>query len=981
MIMRREFLPLLVTVLLLQAHCSIETHRVKSTTVNGYTYEYVTNDPSGTRIYTLDNGLKVYLSDYEVTPRVQVSIAIKAGGKNDPTNNTGLAHYLEHMMFKGNQFFGTNDYVQEEVLLDSIELLFNQYAKLTDTLERKNLYKQIDDLSYRASAFAIPNEYDRMISAIGGQYLNAYTTQDRTVYIVDVPSNELERLIRIEGSRFKKIVNRLFHTELETVYEEKNRSLDNDNRKVSEKINELLFETHPYGTQTVIGTIEHLKNPSITEIEKYFDLYYGPNNAAICISGDIDFEETIQWINNHFGDWEPNSELPTWNKIEENQIDTPREADVFGPNAERIDIGFRLNGYNTDDFLKATLIDMLLNNGEAGLIDINLIQQQKVLSAGSYISDNQDYSIHRIYGMPKEGQSLDQVRELLLEQIQNIKDGAFDSWLIEAVINDLKKNQMLYEEDVDFANYYRSYDMVMAFANEIPWLQHVTYFDRLSDITKEELVAFANLHYTDNYGVVYKKTGRDPNARKVEKPAITKVQVNSEDTSEFHQNLLNSKVEKLDPKFIDFTAELDFFEVDKWPVVAKENNSNDLFELTYLFDFGKNFDKRLHNINNDLLNILGTHEYSPEELQKEFYRLGSSYTISHSSRGNRIYITLRGLNQNLKPSLELFEGLLQNPVGSQEALDLLVDRILKSRADVKKNKNAVLSRLRSYSIYGPINPQTDILSERELRELSIDELTDLIKDLGRYHHRVLYYGNSNQNELSELLRTYHFTTDEVQEVGELVQYQEVSYDKAQVYWSHFDMVQSEINLLAKLETFDNQKSPAVAVFNEYFAALVFQEIREAQGLAYSVSCYYSQGTQPGYSDFLNSYVGIQSDKQIEALNSMFYLINTPLDSEQAFQVAKDAVINQIESERITKSGVLDSYIEHIDRSLDTDSRELVYQIVKDMSFNDLKAFQDEYISNTQHNIAIVGNRDNIDFENLATYGKVTELSLEELFGY
>ena len=979
--MQQKFFPLLIVLVLLQSYCMIEKHSVKSATVNEYNYEYVTNDPSGTRIYTLENGLKIYLSDYEVAPRVQVSIAIKAGGKNDPADNTGLAHYLEHMLFKGNQYFGTNNYVQEEVLLDSIELLFNQYAKLTDTLERKNLYEQIDDLSYRASAFAIPNEYDKMISTIGGQYLNAYTTEDRTVYIVDVPSNELERLLKIEGSRFKKIVNRLFHTELETVYEEKNRSLDSDNRKVSEKINELLFEIHPYGTQTVIGTIDHLKNPSITEIENYFDTYYRPNNAAICISGDIDFEETIKWIDTHFGDWEPNSELPTWTKIEENPVDTPKEADVFGPNAERIDIGFRLDGYNTDDFLKATLIDMLLNNGEAGLIDINLIQQQKVLDAGSYISDSKDYSVHRIYGLPKEGQSLNQVRELILGEIQKIKDGAFESWLIEAVINDLKKNEMLYEEDVDFANYYRSNDMVMAFANEIPWLQHVTYFDRLSDITKEELVEFAKLHYRDNYGVVYKRTGEDPNTKKVEKPAITKVQVNSEDVSEFHQNLLDLEVDKLKPKFIDFDAELDFFEVDKCPVVVKENISNDLFELTYLFDFGKNLDKRLGNINNDLFNILGTPDYSPEELQKEFYKLGSSYTISPTSRGNRTYITLRGLNQNLKPSLELFENLLQNPVGSQEALDLLVDRILKSRADAKKNKNVVLSRLRNYSIYGPINPQTDILSEQQLKDLTITELTDLIKDLGEYQHRVLYYGRSTQKELSDLLRTYHFTSDEIQEVGELFQYQEISYDESQVYWSHFDMVQSEINLLAKLDAFDNQKSPSIALFNEYFAALVFQEIREAQGLAYAVSSYYSQGARAGYSDFLRSYVGIQSDKQKEALASMFDLINSPLDSEQGFQVAKDAVINQIESERITKSYMLDSYLRHLDCNLDTDIRELIYQIVKDISFDDLLAFQDEYISNRQHNIALIGNRNNIDFENLATYGKVTELSLEELFGY
>ena len=208
--------------------CSQEKYLTKTATENGYTYEYVTNDPTQTRIYTLENGLKVYLSRYENAPRIQFNLAVKAGGKNDPADNTGLAHYLEHMMFKGNHAFGSIDYPEEKEYLDEIEKLFETYASLTDSLKRKQLYKKIDSISNVAAKLAIPNEYDKMISSIGGKGLNAYTTDDRTVYTVDIPSNALEKFLTLEGVRFKKIVNRLFHTELETVYEEKNRSLDND---------------------------------------------------------------------------------------------------------------------------------------------------------------------------------------------------------------------------------------------------------------------------------------------------------------------------------------------------------------------------------------------------------------------------------------------------------------------------------------------------------------------------------------------------------------------------------------------------------------------------------------------------------------------------------------------------------------------------------------------------------------------------------
>ena len=240
---------LMVTLITSLLACGGETveepYQTKTAEEGGYSYEYVTSDPMKTRIYTLDNGLKVYLSTYKDAPRAHVFVPVKAGGKNDPADNTGLAHYLEHMMFKGTEKFGTVDYQKEKPLLDSIENMFNHYATLKDSEERKSYYRLIDQTSNEAAKYAIPNEYDKLIAAIGGKGLNAYTTEDRTVYTVDIPSNEIEKFLEIEGTRFRKIVNRLFHTELETVYEEKNRSLDSDGWKAYEATYKLAFEKHP----------------------------------------------------------------------------------------------------------------------------------------------------------------------------------------------------------------------------------------------------------------------------------------------------------------------------------------------------------------------------------------------------------------------------------------------------------------------------------------------------------------------------------------------------------------------------------------------------------------------------------------------------------------------------------------------------------------------------------------------------------------
>ncbi len=954
-------------------------YETKTATEEGYTYQYVEGDLMGTRIYTLDNGLKVYLSDYENEPRTHIFIPVKAGGKNDPADNTGLAHYLEHMMFKGTGKFGTKNYEEEVVMLDSIEQMFNYYATLEDPEERKAYYAKIDEYSNEAANYAIPNEYDKMIALIGGKGLNAYTTEDRTVYTVDIPSNELPRFLQIEGNRFRTIVNRLFHTELEAVYEEKNRSLDNDRWKVFESLAIGLFEKHPYGTQTVIGTIDHLKNPSITEIKNYFNTYYRPNNVAICISGDIEYTETIKLIDKYFGDWEPNNELPEWTKVEENPISQPIEKEVYGPDAEFLYMGYRFDGTGSEDYLKVKLIDMLLNNSEAGLIDLNLNQQQKVLGAGSFVNEMNDYSIHTFYGNAKQNQSLEEVRDLIIGQIEALKNGEFEDWLIEAVITDFKTSEMTgLERNISRAN-----SMVMAFTNDIPWSEYIQEIDKMENITKEELVKFANDNYNDNYVIVYKRNGEDPNKQQVEKPQITKVPVNREDRSDFHQMIAETDVPKLQPVFVNYEEDIISIEINQIPILAKENTENELFELTYLLDVGKNADPRL-GIAVQYLEYLGTEEYTSEELKQELYKLGCSFSVFASS--DRTYVTLSGLDENMEEATRIFESLLANPKADQEALDKMVDRMLKSRSDAKKNKGTILwSGLFNYGKFGEDNPFNNVLKNAELQKLQAGELITFIQDIPQFPHRILYYGPRNQKEIESFISEYHKVPNELKPIPALKEFDEIDTENPKVYWADYDMVQSEIIFLSKGEQFDPAITPEVRMFNEYFGggmnSIVFQEIREAQGLAYSVFSSFSQPSKADDSDYLFAYVGTQADKQSEAMDAMTDLLRNLPESEEAFSVAKKAILNKIESERITKSSVLWNYISAQDKGLTYDSRKDIYEQVQTMELADVKKFHEQYIKDRKYVTLMVGSRDKIDFEGLKEYGEITELSLETLFGY
>jgi len=956
-----------------------EPFTTKTAEEGGYTYEYVEGDPMKTRIYTLDNGLKVYLSYYANAPRVQVYTPVKAGGKNDPASNTGLAHYLEHMMFKGNDKFGTVNFAKEEVMLDSIEAMFNHYATLTDDGERKAYYERIDAYSNEAAKLAIPNEYDKMISLIGGKGLNAYTTNDRTVYTVDIPSNEIGRFLEIEGSRFRKIVNRLFHTELEAVYEEKNRSLDSDGRKVSEALNKNLYTKHQYGTQTVIGTIDHLKNPSITKIKDYFNTYYRPNNVAVCMSGDLDFTETIKLIDKEFGSWEANNELPAWTKIEEAPLTEPVTAEVFGPDAEFLQMGYRFDGTGSDEYLMVQLVDMILSNSKAGLIDLNLKQKQTVLNAGSYVRSMNDYSTHTIYGNAKQGQSLEEVRDLILEQIELVKKGEFDEWLLDAVITDFKKSQMSQYE----SNRARANSMVMAFTNDIPWNEYIQRISKMEKVTKEQLVAFANENYGENYVIVFKRNGDDPNKQKVDKPSITKVPLNRDVKSDFQKAIAAKEVKKLSPVFLDFAADINTITVNNVDVLSKINTENELFDLIYLLDMGKNADPKL-GIAVEYLEFIGNGKFNSEELQKELYKIGCGFSVFAAD--DRTYVTLSGLNDNMEKATELFESLLANPAPDQEALDNMIDRRLKSRSNAKKSKGNILwSGLRNYAKYGADNPFTNVLSNHELKELKAEELTDIIKGITKYPHRVLYYGPRQTDELKDFLAKYHKTPTEFTPIPTLKEFEELPIDKPMVYWADYDMVQAEIVFQSKSEKYDVKLTPAARLFNQYFGggmnSIVFQEIREAQGLAYSVFSSYSQGSKEDKSDYLFAYIGTQADKQGEAMGALMELLNNMPESEGAFEIAKEAIQNKIESERITKSSVIWSYINAKDKGIDYDVRQDVYKQVATMSFNDLKAFQEEYIKDKTYVTVLVGSRDKIDFEDLAKYGEVKELSLDELFGY
>lgn len=975
MIQKLQLLLLLSLSAILASANSFETK--KATDSNGFEYEYVTNFDVEVRTYTLENGLTVILAKNDDAPRVQTFITVKAGSTYDPIETTGLAHYLEHMMFKGTSKIGSLDWEKEKVLLKEISDLYEQ-LKAAETQEEKTaVYAKIDSISSVASNYAAPNEYDKLISSLGAKNTNAYTTNERTVYINDIPSNEMERFLTIEGERFSELVLRLFHTELEAVYEEFNISQDSDWRKQYYAMLAGLFPTHQYGTQTTIGKAEHLKNPSMENIHKYWNTYYVPNNMALSMMGDLDFDQTIKIVNERMGSLKPAKQPEIVKPIEE-PIKEPKVIEVFGPNPESLMMAFRTNGIGSEDELYLTLIDYILcSNGRAGLIDLNLTKSQKVLEASSDITFMKDYGFHMFMGNPRQGQSLEEVKDLILGEIEKVKKGQFEDWMLEAVINDMKLNRIKAHMGNRFAH-----TLGENFANNVSLENYASFPSRLENITKEQVVEYANKFYNNNYVVVYKRVGADSSIVKVPKPEITPIDIDRSKESEFLKEFKKTSSPDLQPLFVDFEKEINSSALKNGVKIDYiQNPMNDLFSLYYIVEMGSLNNKLLpHAIN--YLNYIGTKKYNNSELNLELFKYGLEFEVSTGE--DRSYVKISGLQSSFEKGVEIIEELLATAVADTQAYKEYVYGVLKSREDAKLDKETIFWKgMISYGKYGAKSPFTDKVSASELLSLNPKKLTDLVKELYSYDHKIFYYGPESADVAVNVLNKYH-KIGKLKPTPEKVNYPNLEVDKSVVYFVNYDMVQADLLMLHKGELFNKDMIPFANLFNEYFgsglSSIVFQEIRESRALAYSAMSAFSVARKKEDPSYTFAYVGTSPDKLTSASSAMLELMNNMPKAEQQFQSAKEAYMKRINSERIIRSNIYFTYLQNLDRGINYDYRKEVYDKVQSMSLDELDAFFNEHIANKQYIYLVMGNKNDIDFEVLKKLGDVKELTLEEIFG-
>ncbi|MEP7079245.1 MAG: insulinase family protein [Ginsengibacter sp.] len=951
----------------------------KQATSNGYTYKYVSNDPIKARFYTLKNGLSVILTENHKEPRVAVNIAVRAGSNTDPRSHTGLAHYLEHLLFKGTDKFGTLDYAKEKPYLDSITALYEVYDKETDPDVRKKTYHEIDRISGEASKYSIANEYDKMMANLGSQGSNAHTWVEETVYEEDIPSNMMDKFLVIQAERFRKPVLRIFHTELEAVYEEKNRSLDNDGSKVQEKMMYYLFPTHNYGQQTTIGTIEHLKNPSIKAIQAYYDKYYVPNNMSVIMAGDFNPDQLIKKIDENFS-YMHSKPVEFYNPAPEKPLTSVVETEVFGPSAESMRIAYRTPGSNTHDALVLSVISRLLSNGSAGIMDIDLNKNQKVQTAGAGMQDYKDYGIFVLYGLPKEGQTLEELKPLLLDQINKIKKGQFDESLLKAIIANSKLSLLKSFDN----NGVRLGNLMDAFIKNRgeKWDDDVSMLDQMSRLTKRQIIETANKYFGENYVLVYKRKGEDKNVVKVEKPAITPIETNAGKSSPFVQKIVAMPESNIKPHWVDYEKSIQKSKAGNADVLYIQNKENELFNLYYRFDMGSWNDKEL-SYAAEYLQFLNTDKLTAEQISKAFYNIACSYHISVSNETTTVSIS--GLQENFDKAVHLFESLLANCKPNEEALTLLKNRFMKARANNKLNKGSIARGLMSYAEYGPKNPFNTGLSDEQLKNLNATSLVERLHNLDNYKHTIIYYGPMSLPDFTNYMARHHKMPKEFNAYPSAEHFTFQQQQNNTVLFADYDMVQSEIYWIRNIKPYDFSQEATINVFNNYFGggmgSVVFQTIRESKALAYSTFASYVTPSKKEDPFYTIAYVGSQADKMNEAINGMNELLNKIPVSAQSFSLAKEAVKKDIETQRLVKDQIIFAYLNELKMGRNVDSRKKIYEELPKITMDSIEKLHNADMSSKPYTYCIVGSEKRISDADLEKIGEVKKLSLSEIFGY
>ena len=925
--------------------------------------------------FYLDNGLKVVLCEDHSAPTIHGMVYVHAGSKNDPLDATGMAHYFEHIMFKGTDKIGTIDWEKEKVFLDSIDIMYDKLHETDVPEERVAIQQKINELSIASTDYAIPNEVDLILTKMGGEGLNAGTSYDYTVYFNSFPSNQVAKWMDVYVERFRNPVFRLFQSELETVYEEKNMYGDNPTNALMEMMFKECFGEHPYG-RPVIGLTEHLKNPQTTKMREFFNTYYVANNMTLIMVGDFVPEEIKPMIEEKFSVWEkrelpefPEFELPAFDKevVKEVKL-TPMKMGI---------ISYKGVDNTHEDNLALNVMMNLIMNGATGILDKAMVNNEIMVAMMMPLS-LEDHGVNIFLYVPKLiGQSHEEAEAIVFDAVNKIKSGDFSEDLVEAAKTTILKDRLQNLAGIDNL----SYVLMDLESRGITFEEYLAETDKIKNLTKEDIVAVANKYFTENRTILRSSMGF-PEKDKVEKPNWKAVDVkNTELKSEFAKQIEAQEVAEVQPQVIEFGKDVIIEKAnDAFTMYSSKNPYNNIFNMTITYHHGLINNPDLDNAIS-LWSVLGTESKSFEELELELQKMGASIYVN-AGNGATV-LTISGFEENLDKILAICEDKVFNAKYDASKLNILIDADKMNRKTDKTSPDTWSSALNQYVLYGENSNYLNNTDIEKWAKRSGEEILNDFKEIFNYCGDITFNGNLDTKEVIASLNSHNLIKNDAIKAEKKINVPQ-EQSKNIVYFAHNKKFrQSNIRMYVPGEKLNEQEQALSNVFNKYFGtdmySIVFQEIRELRSLGYTAYSYYNYDYLNRYPGYQFAYVGTQSDKTNEAVDAMRALIVDMPEKMEKFDTSKEALIMSRAADYIMPGNMPSSVKSWIEMGYDHDPRIETTNYIKETSYDDIEKFYQDKVQDRPIVIMIVGNKKDVDMKALEKYGEVRMVKFDEIY--
>jgi predicted Zn-dependent peptidase len=938
----------------------------------------------------LSNGLTVWLNEDHSQPKVYGKLVVNAGAKDCP--NTGIAHYLEHLLFKGTQRIGTVDYDKEKVWLDSISMKYNELSKTKDEQQRLAIQADISRLSQRAADYAIPNEFERLIAKYGGSALNASTSWDVTEYHNTFSPQFLEQWCELNSERMLNPVFRLFQGELETVYEEKNRAADNIATAAVERVMAKAFEGHPY-QYPIIGSTENLKNPRLSDMEDFFRKYYVAGNMGLMLSGDFNADGIRPLLERTFG------RLP---KGEASQLLTltPHPSPLTPFNGETIDIKlniplmkavgllFRgpslLRGGDREggqDYRALQLAMRLLSNdNETGMLD-SLRTAHKVMFALSESFSLKEAGAVGLLVIPKiPFGSKKKAERLCWQQIERVKAGNFT----DEKLTELKQVMLRNIEDRLETVTSRAELMGEVFSQGRTWGDYLKEVQAIKAITKADVVAAANRYLlTDHYLRGVKRFGSYPKDKVSQpnyKPVVPK---HAREESAYAKELEKLPVAERAPRLIDLEHDAEITPLTEYVTLYKVTNPvNDLFSLSLKWHKGKRDEPRLALVE-PYLTELGTDSLTKHQLGEAWQRLGT--TLQTTLSDNYLMLTITGFERNLEPSLRLLRHFLTRLKPDEKATKELTDEWRMDHKQQGRTNASVHQMVLQKLLKGHRSDYLQQPTVTDAKKMTGEELLRLFDDVRQYHCSVLYSGTRSSSEVADLCCANLNLNANLSPLDNTIRLQEYAEPVVYVY----DMPDSRQTLIGTYcsikPSLTDKEEAQLRLWSQYMRggmfSLLFQEIREFRALAYSTGGQNIIPNRARHRDHPSGYIaylGTQADKAMQALAVLDSIMNQMPVNEQNVAAAKQEILNDINNSYPSFRQLANYVSTYRMNGYKEDPRASASRIVPTLTADDMTDFYRANIQQHPRIYYIIGNKKQLDLQKLSTYGKVVMLKKQDV---